>query len=186
MSKFKLGLIILGCFVLLTLPIIYFASQSRNVPVSRAAIKVVLGQTQEYKLTLKTLAVENAYFSNYQLEIPHGYYNLKIVGHGDVVFFSGKVSKNLVRYPPDELEVENGQATPPYLSVEPLSEIVLFLPYYPRAKKIVFFDENNVEKLQIDLTKITLPKDYSKKLCGNGICDFNENLLFCYEDCRPK
>ena len=177
-------LTILGGFVLLTLPIIYFASQSRNIPVSRAAIKVVLGQTQDYRLSLNTLAVENSYSSDYQLEIPFGYYNIKILGDDDTVFFSGKVNKNLVRYPPDEMEVESKQTTPPDLSVEPLSKIVLFLPYYTRGKKIVFFDEKNVEKLQVDLHKVTLPKDYAKKLCGNGVCDFSENFLSCYKDCR--
>ena len=107
------------------------------------------------------------------------------MGDGNVVFFSGKISKNLFRYPPDEIELESEQA-PADLSVDPLSEIVLFLPYYPRAKKIVFYDENNLEKLQVDHTKVTLPKDYSKKLCGNGICDFSENTIFCYNDCHKK
>lgn len=186
MAKFRIILIILGGLVFLTLPIIYFASQSINNPVSHAAVKVVLGQTTDYRLLLKTLAVENAYSSNYQLEIPHGHYNLKILGEADVVLFSGKVSKDLVRYPPDEIGVESEQTAPPVLLAEPLNEIVLFLPYYPRAKKIVFFDENNLQKLQIELKKIKLPKDYSKKLCGNGICDFNENLLLCYKDCQPK
>src|SRR3989338_6689059 len=186
MTKFRIILIILGALVVLTLPVVYFLSQSRNIPVSHAAVRLILGQTPDYRLSLRTLAVENAYSSEYQLAIPTGHYNVKIMGETGAVFFSGKISKNLVRYPADEIDVKGERAPRPDLLVEPLGEIVLLLPYYPRAKKIVFFDENNVEKMQVDLTKVTLPKDYSKKLCGNGICDSNENILFCYKDCHKK
>ena len=103
---------------------------------------------------------------------------------GDKVFFSGKVAKNKVSFPPYEILSENEEPTSSDITLAPLSEITLFLPYFTRAKKIVFFDEKNVEKLKVDLDEITLPKDYTKRLCGNGICDFNENVLVCYKDCR--
>lgn len=186
MTKIRIILIILGGLVVLALPTVYFLSQSRNMPVSHAAVRLILGQTQDYRLSLKTLAVENVYSSDYQLEIPSGHYNAKIMGSDDVVFFSGKISKNLVRYPPDGIDVGGGQVEQANIMVEPLSEIILLLPFYPRAKKIVLYDEKNVEKLQVDLTKVTLPKDYNKKLCGNGICDISENIIFCYNDCRPR
>jgi hypothetical protein len=149
-------------------------------------VKVVLRQTPDYTLSLKTLSVENSYSSDYKLAIPYGYYTVKIRGDGDNELFSGTVAKNKVIFPADEIELQEGEGSSSGVALEPLSEIALYLPYYTRAKKIIFYDEKNLEKLQVDFGEIGLPEDYTRRLCGNGICDFNENILFCFKDCRPR
>ncbi len=185
MTKTKLILAITTGLALTLLTIGYFLPRSKNRPVSHAALKLVLEQTPDYKLIYKDLSLENSYSSDYKLEIPYGYYNFKILGgRGEVLFF-GKVAKNRVHFPPYEINSQNEELSTE-LTVAPLSDITLFLPYFTQAKKVVFFDENNVEKYQVELNEVTLPKDYTKKLCGNGICDFNENIIFCYKDCQPR
>lgn len=186
MTKFKIILAILAVLILVTSFTFFLSSRSGNKPVSHAAVKVVLGQTPDYTLSLKTLSVENSYSSDYKLAVPYGYYNVKIIGDGDSEFFSGTVARNKVAFPPDEIELQNGETSSVNVTLEPLSEIALYLPYYTRAKKIVFYDEKNLEKLQVDLGETSLPEDYTRRLCGNGICDFNENILFCFKDCRPR
>lgn len=183
---FKLKIISSAVIVfILTVLITTYLSKSKVKQVSHAAVKVVLDQTSDYKLSLKSLSSENAYSSDYKLTIPYGYYNVKIIGNNDKELFSGKVEKNRVSFPPYEVEVkeESEQSAP---SFEPLNEMTLLLPYFTNAKKIIFFDENNWEKFQIDISSLVFPEDYSKKLCGNGICDFGENIIFCYNDCRPR
>ncbi|MBI4225719.1 hypothetical protein HY612_01260 [Candidatus Roizmanbacteria bacterium] len=184
MVKLKIILISLAVLVFTTLAFAYFAPQSKNTPVSHVAIRLVLDQTPDYRLSVKTLGVENAYFSDYKLDIPFGYYNIKILGNKNVAFFSGKVAKNKVSFPPYEIVPQDEGPSSSVTIIEPLGQIGLFLPYFPQAKKIIFLDEKKQEKLQVDIAKLGLPKDFSKKLCGNGICDFNENFLRCYKDCK--
>lgn len=161
MSKSKIILIITIVLIFLSLAIGYFLSQSKNKPVSQAAVRVVLGQTPDYKLSLKVLSSETAYFSDYKLVVPYGYYNLKILGDKEKVLFSGRVGKNKVAFPPDEIGAEESEFSSTGVTLEPLTEMTLFLPFFSTAKKIVFFDENNLEKFQIDVSKLSLPKDKS-------------------------
>ncbi|MBI2641767.1 hypothetical protein HYW87_04215, partial [Candidatus Roizmanbacteria bacterium] len=74
------------------------------------------------------------------------------------------------------------------IKVEPLSELIVVLPYFITGDKVIFLDENKEEKLSFSLKDLKLPEGYTKKLCGNGICDFNENILSCFNDCgiRPR
>ena len=183
MTKFKIILAITVILILVT-SFTLFLSQSKNKPVNHAAIKVVLGQTPDYKLSLKSLSVEDAYSSDYKLAIPFGHYEVKIIGKNEVELFSGKVEKNKVIFPPYEIEEPSDSTIK--TTMEPLSEITVFLSYFTHAKKVVFLDEKNIEKLQVDIENLSLPQDITKKLCGNGICDSNENIFFCYKDCRPR
>ena len=159
MKKPKIILIITIVLVFSTLAIAYFLSQSKNKPVSQAAMRLVLGQTPDYKLSLKTLSSEKAHFSDYKLVVPYGYYNLKILGNKDKVLFSGRVGKNKVTFPPDEIESEETALSSIGVTLEPLTELTLYLPFIPAAEKIVFYDENNLEKFQIDVSRLLLPND---------------------------
>lgn len=149
------------CLILVSLTLGFFLPKSKNQPVSHAAVRMVLDQTPEYRLTLKTMGVEKAYYSDYQLKVPFGYYNLVILGDKDKVLFSGKVGKDRVSFPPYEVGEEEDSTLANVLS-EPLPEITVYLPYYPSAKFIVFLDENGKEVLRVGVDKIKPPKDILK------------------------
>ncbi|OGK24994.1 hypothetical protein A3D76_03845 [Candidatus Roizmanbacteria bacterium RIFCSPHIGHO2_02_FULL_37_9b] len=184
MFKSKIILTVLLGGILIFITTIYL-NKNKLKPVSHAAVKVVLDQTPDYSLSLKSLSGESSYAPDYKLPIPYGYYNVKIFGDNGLALFSGKVEKNRVSFPPYEVG-EKGEPENAVSQLEALGEMTLLLPYFSGAKKIIFYDENNLEKLQVNIENISLPKDYPKKLCGNGICDLGENILFCYQDCRPR
>jgi len=161
MTKSKIILALTTVLVLALLTITYFISQAKNKPVSQTAVKVVLGQTPDYRLSLKVLSSEQAYFSDYKLVIPYGYYNLKILDAKENELFSGRVGKNKVSFPPDEIGSEETVISSTGASLEPLQEMTLYLPFFTAAEKIVFYDENNLEKFQIDVSKLSLPKEKS-------------------------
>jgi len=159
MTKTKIILAITTGLVLTLLTIGYFLSQAKNKPVSHAAMRVMLGQTTDYRLSLKALSSEQAYSSDYKLAIPYGHYNIKILDAKENELFSGRVGKNKVAFPPDEIGSEESEISSTGVTLEPLKEMILFLPYFTAAKKIVFYDEKNLEKFQIDVSKLSLPKD---------------------------
>ena len=183
MSKLIIILAFLG-LALATLTTNYL-SKSKLKPVSHAAIKVVLNQTTDYRLSLKKLSGESSYTPDYKLTIPYGYYRVLIINENGKELFSGKVEKNKVTFPPYQME-EQKEGDEPKLTFEPLKELSLLLPYFTDAKKIIFLDEDNQLKFELDVGDVGLPNDYSKNLCGNGICDSGENFIFCYSDCRRR
>lgn len=184
MTKFKIILtVIIG--LVLTVSTSVYLSTSKIKPVSHAAVKVILKQTPDYLLTLKSLSGEDSYSSDYKLPVPYGYYLVKIFDNSNRELFSGKVEKNRVSFPPYDIEAkEDTEAVTTTLI--PLNELTLILPYFKEAEKIVFYDENKSEKLQVNIDNILIPTGDSKKLCGNGICDSGENIIFCYNDCRLR
>src|SRR3989344_3578186 len=100
MTKFKIILGIIAIIILSSVATLML-SQKRDKPVSRAAVKVVLNQTPDYRLSLKALTVESSYSSDYKLTVPFGHYNVKIIADKDTALFSGRVGKNKVIFPPD-------------------------------------------------------------------------------------
>ena len=185
MAKIKIIFVIVVGFALTVLTSTYLSKSKINPSVSHAAVKVVLNQTPDYRLSLKSLSGESSYTSDYKLKIPFGYYNVKIIGDRGEELFSGKVEKNRVNFPPYEIDGAK-ESDSSVATLEPLKEMTLLLPYFKNGKKIIFFDENNLEKYQVDIEKIGLPEGFSKNLCGNGICDSGENVIFCYNDCHKK
>ena len=184
MSKTKIILSILVGLILTVITTTYLA-KSKVKSVSHAALEVKLNQTPDYKLSLKSLSGENSYSSDYKLPIPYGYYLVKIIGEDGAELFSGKVEKNRVTFPP--YEVDGGdESKPTVATLEPISEMTLLLPFFSKAKKIIFLDEKNLEILEVDISKTELPENYTQNFCGNGICDSNENLIFCYRDCHLR
>lgn len=129
----------------------YYLSLINKYPEKNKAVKLVLNQTKNYKLFVKSLEVEKAKFSDYKLEIPFAYYNIHIIDNTKKIIFSGKVAKDKVSFPPYEILPEGEEPSTSATSTEPLSEITVFLPHYPKARKIVFLDEANLEKLVVNL-----------------------------------
>lgn len=184
MRKLKIILPIIIVSILIGFTSIYL-SKSKLKPVSHAALKVVLNQTRDYRLSLRNISGENSYSSDYKLPIPYGYYVVKIIGEDGTELFSGKVEKNRVFFPPYEID-EKEESKSSVTTLEPISEMTLLLPFFSGAEKIILYDQNNQEKLEVDISKIELPKNYSQNNCGNGICDNNENFIFCFRDCRLR
>ena len=129
--------------------IIYYRSGFK--PDKNLSVKVVINQSSDYVLSLKSFEKVKSKYSDYKLEIPFGYYNIHIYDGKQEVLFTGKVAKDKVSFPPYEILPEEKESTGERIITEPLKEIILFLPSYRNAKKIVFTDEKNQVKLVIDL-----------------------------------
>ncbi|OGK13472.1 hypothetical protein A3I50_01315 [Candidatus Roizmanbacteria bacterium RIFCSPLOWO2_02_FULL_37_9] len=186
MSKLKIFLLIIGVFVITVLFFSYFLTKKDEGPIEGMALSIVLRQSPEYKLSLKSIDIKQALTSDYQLNVPFGYYNLKILTEKEKLLLAGKVAKDKVNFPPYTIGDLVEEELPVNIIVEPLNEIVLYLPFFPKAKKVVITDENGIKKFEIETARLQLAKNVLIKLCGNGICDFNENLFACFKDCRFK
>jgi len=186
MTKLKFILPVTIILVIALLITGLYLPKQKNTPVSHAAVRVKLNQSEGYELSLEALSVENSYYSDYKLAQPFGYYTIKIFDSNKKEIFSGRAEKNKVFFPPYEVASPRRYEEGASPDAEPLDEIILLLPFFPKAKKLVLSDDKNQEKLTLDLTKITLPKNLIKNFCGNGICDSNENIVSCFKDCRIR
>ncbi len=184
MWKLKLAVGIILSLVLTTISIAFFLPQTSSMPLNKLTLKIVLNQTSDFHLSLSAIDTEQTYSSDYQLNIPENFYLIKIFDSGNNILFSGKVSNVDIIYPAEQFgpNISSSNGGGNFLT-NPSSQIVLYLPFYLVAKKIVFYDQVNNDKLDISLNKLTIPNNYIKSLCGNGICDFNENIFSCPKDC---
>ena len=142
---------ILFVLILLFLLSYSFYNQSGNRPAKQIAVKIIVSQTSDYILSLKSIEKIKGKYSDYKLEVPFGHYNIHIYDGKQKVLFTGKVARDKVSFPPYEILPEEKESTGERIITEPLKEIILFLPSYRNAKKIVFTDEKNQVKLVIDL-----------------------------------
>lgn len=152
-------------------------------------LRINLSQLPDYRLSLQQIALLQGYPSDYQLNIKGYYYILKILAEDNQILFTGQVSNTNIIFPPDDADsgfILSSQAKKSEdLTIVPMEEIMLNLPYYKKSQKLILSDENGTIKFEtvIDHKKLQIPL-VSNYLCGNGICDVSENVLSCISDCK--
>lgn len=113
------------------------------------SLKIILSQSSEEKLTLKSLGVVSLPPSNYQLNLTHDFYKIMMVNEKGEELFSGKVINKDIIPPPDVFETgQTGNVSG--IKVDLPSSITVYLPYYKNTKQILFQDDKGILKLQID------------------------------------
>ncbi len=185
MSKLKILIAIILGLIFTTIIVAFFIPETTRMPLSHLVLKLVAHQTQSGELSLEQISLENLYPSDYKISFKENYYTIKILSKDNEELFSGQVLKKQI-IPPAETG-DFFETTHNFvgegLTEKSIEEILVYLPYYKQAQKVIFLDEDGKEKLTVQLNDLKLPENYSKKLCGNGICDFNENLFSCFSDC---
>lgn len=176
-------LIIIGAlflsFIITSLTVRYLLPQPPSIPVSQVALQVKLRQSPDKHLTLTSLYLQETYPSDYKVKLKDNFYTVQQTTENGEVLFSGQFTNTSVKI----FDVFPGKSPIPPISTN-MEEITLLLPYYLSARKIKFLDEANRLKLEVSINKSLLePIKINRDLCGNGICDFNENFLTCYRDC---
>lgn len=182
MNKLKIFVGITLSLLLTTLAVVFLVPQTPSMPISHQTLKITLKQDNNGNLTIENLRLDNLYPSNYQLKLTKNFLNIKIIGSSDKILFSGQVN-NKVIIPPVDFGESGGTTTNQQAIFKQLDKIILYLPYYTSSRKIILTDDKGNQKLEVNLGNLKLPADYVRNLCGNGICDFNENLISCPKDC---
>lgn len=159
--------------------------------VVHTSLKMVFDQSVDFDLSLKDISIEDLYPVDYKLNIRSNFYTVKVINKVKVLY-TGKVNKKILttwdifESDSDRLIFQEGKNN---LIEEIPNEIILYLPYYKDAESVQIYDEYGSLKLTVNLKDYSLPVPKSEtNLCGNGICDTNENIFSCFSDCRnaPK
>lgn len=182
MKKTKIFLSFLASLIIITLAMKFIFPQPSAMPVSHVTFKMVFSQSPDKTLGLKSMKLEEGYFSDYQSKLTDNYYTILIYGKEKETLFKGWFNSAITYAPPDP---EPGGKALGLPFTKQLDEILLFLPYFKSMRSLRFFDEQENLKLEVAINKDTLPPvRINRNLCGNGICDFNENFLSCFSDCH--
>lgn len=120
-----------------------------NQPVPYKALKIVLYQDENYNLSVKSVGLTNSNPDEFKLNLLSNFYTVELVDRNDVMLFSGKFISKKIIMPGPPLAGQD----PGYAVTQPLGEIVLYLPYYQNAQKILIRDEKGIILLTIDLTQ---------------------------------
>lgn len=158
---------------------IFFQWTSLNSPLLHQTVQITLDQDQNKELQLAEIHVRDTYPDDYKLDLSQDYYTVNLYHRDGSLLLSGKelYQDTLVSSP----ETDGDFSTP---SAKLRKKIVLYLPYYKNAQKVVISDEFNNAKLEFNLDDYLLKPVKIQNLCGNGICDQNENIFSCYTDCN--
>jgi len=154
-------------------------SSSSDAPLMHVALKILLTKDTDNNLIVKDLKLEEIYPLKYSKDLSDSFYKINIVDPKGKLLYEGKVA-NKVGIFTDTIP----SVTPIPYKVVSVDEYLLLLPYYNQAKEVIIFDEQNKEKLKIPLKEYNLSLGPARNLCGNGICDANENLFTCFSDCK--
>jgi len=130
-----------------------------------------------YNLTLRfdtgNLTFENVKISSVIPIEESGHYNYKIISLSDKVLYQANFSL------PDLItkiyHEKNGELFEDYVLTN--ESITLLIPYFDNAKEIRIYDPNLTLLLTIPVSQ------FSKNLCGDGTCQFYENVKSCPADC---
>lgn len=146
MTRFRLLTITIALVSSLLVNLSPASVYAQNAGVGKPmALKLVINQYQ-HLLTLKDIGFEEVYPSDYKLELVSDFYTVKIIHPNRDILFSGKVANKIILY---------GEGEP----IEKIpQQLVLYLPDFQEAERIVFYDEAGNLKLTIYL------KDYDLKL----------------------
>lgn len=153
-DKLKITAALVGALVLSFILVKYLYPQTGRVAPENLAMKAVLAQTPEMNLSLKELHIQSIKSSNYLLNLDRNYYEFKMLDAKDTVIYTGKILNKYVIPPPDFVPADKvGE-----MSVEIRSSFTLYLPYFKDTKKIIFYDDQGVKKLEISVNNLSLPK----------------------------
>lgn len=141
------------------------------------AMMLVLKQTEKGELFVESLTSVDTYPLSYNSDLKNYYLNFDILDFDGKSLYKGKVMDKNILFS-DAKNMPGG-----YLGEYNIEEITLILPIYPVGKMIRIADENNNEKLSIDLKNYPLTVSKEIDLCGNGICDGKERIYSCWRDC---
>lgn len=184
MRKIFLIITISGIFVviLVILPIfnILTVKNNSNSPYLFLHIKTIITQDQNWNLHLNSLELKEGYPQEYKLNLPQYYYNFLILDGNKRSLDSGKfLFKTIIVAETFEEQPRQSEST------VALENITLRLPYYKEGKQLLIIDGEGNEKLKVDLSHLSPPESYhNPNLCGNNMCDSNENILTCFNDCK--
>lgn len=78
----------------------------------------------------------------------------------------------------DEIDPNTGQIIPEKIQLTEM-EVILGIPYFRNGKTIEIYNPNNKKVLSIVISQFA-------QMCGNSICDENENNNNCPQDCGKK
>ncbi|KKQ36447.1 MAG: hypothetical protein US54_C0067G0003 [Candidatus Roizmanbacteria bacterium GW2011_GWA2_37_7] len=161
------------------------SDKKNDIPVYPLAYKLALVQSQDRSLAFRSIQVIEGYAPDYLAELPKDYYRIEIL-NGERTLYKGKIPSVITTIeenfsPDDETAVEQVTKT------ENRGEFDMVLPYYEKATKIRFSDEEGREVLVVNVNSFSLEKPQTKtNYCNDGICADNENIFTCYPDCSQK
>lgn len=144
---------ILAIFIILLLvsAFLFWGRFGKNQsPPGGKSVKVTIKQTPTGRLVFESAAFSNSPPLDYKLNLPKNYYLVKIFNREGKELFSGKIPSQKILMPPPPLPGQN----PGEPIIQPLTEIVLFLPYYKNAEKIMIFNEKGTLLLEINLAEV--------------------------------
>jgi hypothetical protein len=188
MKYLKIVVIFIILLIVIFLGDLFFNSDKGDAPSIHQALKISVLQDENYQLRLNDVSIADTYPSNLKLDLDSNYYSINLYGEKDDLLFEGKVANSTRMYTESFVNsslksIEEGSVSAKII----LPEITVFLPLYKKAVKVNFLNEQKVVKLSVDLTKYPLKFNSQKEnLCGNGICDTNENFINCFKDCRVQ
>lgn len=178
--KHRVKIVIAMLFALsITFLILYLRPKQNSIPVMPLALRINLTQMPDKTLQLRSLDLIEGYASDYQTDMRSNFYQMEL-SQGEKSLFKGKTIKSRIMIRENLLASE----TQAQIEEKELGEFTLYIPYYQKAEKLIFSDENGREALNINLKEKNLKEPQIGKTCGDGICTDNENLLMCYRDCR--
>lgn len=115
------------------------------------SIKLSVQIVNKNVLRVKDLTLFSIYPSSLDSDLRNNYYTVKMFGKNDELLFSGKVASGVFHVPGTAEDEE-----PSVPKFEQFSEILLYLPYFSDAEKIIFYDENGKVLLIIPLKNYKL------------------------------
>ncbi|NTU46204.1 hypothetical protein HGA88_01110 [Candidatus Roizmanbacteria bacterium] len=181
MFKTKIGITLIASLILVSFVTLFINLLPSDSPVPHNALVLNLLQTPEGSVALQKLDVQDTYPSDYKLDIPNNYLIVQIFKNKEKLFEGKVVNKETIVFT---------RPLDPHVVVKPyeisLNNVVVYLPYIRTATDIKVLDEKSNLKLSIHLASYKLNAvNIKSNLCGNGICDSNENAISCFSDCKP-
>jgi len=149
-------------------------------------IELQIEQRGENNLFLESAFVKQSYPLNYSTQTNEKHYEYEILDKENKVLTTGIFNSHLKVALFRRQEVGDVAYTIPEV---PLRKINLFLPVYVASDKVQIKNKNQQVILSLNLESV-LGEATSRKVlfpetvCGNGICDINENFLSCHKDCK--
>jgi len=140
--------ILISFMVVMIFGAVIFPRQQKTYP-SNLAIKLILSQPADGKLSLKELTLENNVPADYRLNYPANFYRIRIFDNQSKELFSGEILRKIILPPPDTFDPLSSDSGS--MQIKSLDVLNLHLPYFKNANNITIADEKNTVILDIPL-----------------------------------
>jgi len=167
--------------IIVTSILIYVIPLFPSDSASQNSVLLVKLHQEDNRIDVAEMKIIEGYPPDYKINYQRNYLQFHILSDTNEILSSGtflrkteKIHESFVQGKQRGIVIE-----------EPMNWITIYLSYFPNGKTLLITDDKKIEILRQDIDHSTLDTTSGNRhRCGNGICDQNENLISCFQDCR--